>query len=820
VYDYAPNALPDGQATRLTRGSYSLLSNLDGLGRVVSTADSEGVLSETVYDAMQNATFKSYPYDGSKGAVGELMAYDGLGRLLTTTEGYRPANSAATCDGDGVCSVVFNYYGNCTETIVQRTSSDSLGTWRCNNSYGDPKEGRLTAVGDAMGSIWRYAYNTAGKLLTVTAPLAQGNRTYAYDGNQFLRVETTPESGTVTYTPNAIGQVTSRTDARKVASSYQYNDPLSRLTNVNWQTADDVTKWYDEANNLKHVDTQMSGAFDYQYDEVNRVQSLTWTYPGTPQVSYTTSYVYDGMGCLQSMTYPTGTTLTMTCDGLNRVTSVSIKRPGGTTDSIVSNVTYHPSSQPATYDFGNRTSTTITYDDHARVWTLTTQGSSGAQNVAGLTYGYDGASNVVSFDNSAELAASRTMIYDALDRLSSVFAQSQWGTINYSYDELGNLTAKWGDQGSTSYTYDQKNRLASATSGTTNASLTWDSPGRLATSSDGSTYVYDAGGRRIRKNEPTQSTIYHYDARGRVIAETLPDGTKLRDYVYLGNKLVAVDGCISTNAPPCTERQWYHTDALGSVLARTDTNGNVVAQFDYLPWGERWSAAGVVVGAEGDRQYNGRVYDPGTGFHDYGARLYWPQIGRFISSDRHHGDIANPASLNRYSYVHNNPYKYTDPTGHFAFLIPLAVVLVEAAADAALATAALVGIVAVADVAVHSDATLLPDAAWDRKAPKVGPPGQTIDWERYNPKTDELEKSKVDYDEYGRQKTRTDYTDHGRPTKHDDPHHHDTTYGPGKAPTGEQSGPKPGPASGHPQAPPQPQAPQQPQTPQQPSTGG
>ena len=64
------------------------------------------------------------------------------------------------------------------------------------------------------------------------------------------------------------------------------------------------------------------------------------------------------------------------------------------------------------------------------------------------------------------------------------------------------------------------------------------------------------------------------------------------------------------------------------------------------------------------RQYNGRVFDPGTGFHDYGARMYWPQIGRFISPDSYPGDVANPASLNLYSYVHNNPYKYTDPTGH------------------------------------------------------------------------------------------------------------------------------------------------------------
>jgi RHS repeat-associated protein len=118
------------------------------------------------------------------------------------------------------------------------------------------------------------------------------------------------------------------------------------------------------------------------------------------------------------------------------------------------------------------------------------------------------------------------------------------------------------------------------------------------------------------------------------------------------------------------ERQWYHTDTLGSVLARTDVDGNVVAQFDYEPWGERWHAAGLAVGVDGDRQYNGRVYDQGTGFHDYGARLYWPEIGRFISADSYLGDPANPASLNRYSYVHNNPYKYTDPTGHFAFALP------------------------------------------------------------------------------------------------------------------------------------------------------
>jgi hypothetical protein len=44
------------------------------------------------------------------------------------------------------------------------------------------------------------------------------------------------------------------------------------------------------------------------------------------------------------------------------------------------------------------------------------------------------------------------------------------------------------------------------------------------------------------------------------------------------------------------------------------------------------------------------------------ARYYDPVIGRFYSNDPV-GFIGTIDSFNRYSYVGNNPYKYTDPTG-------------------------------------------------------------------------------------------------------------------------------------------------------------
>jgi uncharacterized protein RhaS with RHS repeats len=44
------------------------------------------------------------------------------------------------------------------------------------------------------------------------------------------------------------------------------------------------------------------------------------------------------------------------------------------------------------------------------------------------------------------------------------------------------------------------------------------------------------------------------------------------------------------------------------------------------------------------------------------ARYYDPVIGRFYSNDPV-GFTGEVDTFNRYSYVGNNPYKYTDPNG-------------------------------------------------------------------------------------------------------------------------------------------------------------
>ena len=52
------------------------------------------------------------------------------------------------------------------------------------------------------------------------------------------------------------------------------------------------------------------------------------------------------------------------------------------------------------------------------------------------------------------------------------------------------------------------------------------------------------------------------------------------------------------------------------------------------------------------------------GLYFYHARYYDPTLARFIQPDTIVPDPGDPQSLNRYSYVNNNPVRYTDPSGH------------------------------------------------------------------------------------------------------------------------------------------------------------
>ena len=62
--------------------------------------------------------------------------------------------------------------------------------------------------------------------------------------------------------------------------------------------------------------------------------------------------------------------------------------------------------------------------------------------------------------------------------------------------------------------------------------------------------------------------------------------------------------------------------------------------------------------------YSGEYWDSDTGLQYLRTRWYDPNAARFFSRDTYEGQMSNPLRLNLYSYVENNPLKYTNPSGH------------------------------------------------------------------------------------------------------------------------------------------------------------
>ncbi|MCP4401561.1 MAG: RHS repeat-associated core domain-containing protein [bacterium] len=59
--------------------------------------------------------------------------------------------------------------------------------------------------------------------------------------------------------------------------------------------------------------------------------------------------------------------------------------------------------------------------------------------------------------------------------------------------------------------------------------------------------------------------------------------------------------------------------------------------------------------------FTGRRYDPESGNYYYRARIYSPELGRFLQTD----PLGYVDGLNLYAYVGNNPASWVDPLGLF-----------------------------------------------------------------------------------------------------------------------------------------------------------
>jgi len=172
-------------------------------------------------------------------------------------------------------------------------------------------------------------------------------------------------------------------------------------------------------------------------------------------------------------------------------------------------------------------------------------------------------------------------------------------------------------------------------------------------------YFYDDEGNRIKKVEVgpngNNQTIYYINENFIQIRNS--SGIFNETYYYDENNLIAKK---DSNG----KKYYYHPDHLGSITLITNESGSIVEETFYLPYGE------IVEGGSSRYLFTGKEKDKGTDLYYYGTRYYNPFFKHFIQPDNVLSNVYAPQQLNRYSYVINNPDKYTDPEGewiHIAF---------------------------------------------------------------------------------------------------------------------------------------------------------
>jgi YD repeat-containing protein len=161
--------------------------------------------------------------------------------------------------------------------------------------------------------VRRFSYDSLSRLLTAHNP-ESGTITYSYDADGNLLQKTSPAS-------NQTGSATQ-------TISYCY-DQLHRVIGKAWSAqacplaSPVVTYTYDSGPNAKGKltgVTDQAGTASYSYDVLGRMTGETRVLNG---VSKTLSYSYHLGGSLKSLTYPSGRTVTYTPDSAGRTVSAA-----------------------------------------------------------------------------------------------------------------------------------------------------------------------------------------------------------------------------------------------------------------------------------------------------------------------------------------------------------------------------------------------------------------------------------------------------------------------------------------------------------------
>jgi YD repeat-containing protein len=552
----------NGLATSSEHGA--LGSGIDHVGLSYGTPDANGNSTTSVTDVM--GVNRSYSFSTLLGVVKNI----GI-----TGQPCNGCNATLSYDANGNAASRTDFNGNLTTYTYDL--SRNLETSR---TEGLTTAGAKTTATRIVNTTWNASYRLPASIIeqdtSGAAAVTLRTTSFSYDTTGNLLTQTltdgqTPAiTRTFTYNYDALGHRLSADGARTdIADITHYNyDTHGNLLTVS-NALNQVTSLgsYD-ANGRPGTITDPNGLVTtLSYDTRGRL--ITRSTGGE-----TTSYTYDGVSQLLTVTLPSGAAYTYTYDAAHRLTQIA--------DGLNNKLVYTLDNA------GNRTreqlydNTATLVQTHSRVFNVLSRlvQDIGAVNQT-TAYTYDNDDNIITVTDPLNRLS--TNAYDALNRLNNVTNPDN-GIIQYAYDGLDQLTGVTDPRNLvTNYSRDGLNNLnqtQSPDTGTTHA--TYDAAGNVLTRTDAkgqiASYAYDALNRLTGisyTGAPTLTVSYQYDQGTNGIGHLnqITDSTGITNYGYDQHGRLTGETDQSYGATYTTA---YAYDAQGRLTAITYPSGRTV----------------------------------------------------------------------------------------------------------------------------------------------------------------------------------------------------------------------------------------------------
>ena len=664
----------------------------DKFGRKVRTEtrilNNEKISKRWVYNDQGLITSESNKYVENNYPEWKYFEYDGHNQV---TREVRP-------DGSEI-----NYSYNGLRTVRRELRIGVNGNALLTSIVEKNVIGKVAKLTNDNNKSTSYYYSPLNKLTRIVD--SQGNsiiNTYDSLGRKIRSVE--PNSGVKLYEYDSLGNVRKITDSKSQVISIKY-DLESRKTYQHNSSTNDTDYWvyYSSNNNvpdgyigkLKTTfrNNQYASAKSFKYNRVGKVVELQSIIDSEEYNTKFTYNKYSQLSIIQYPAYDNGSALsvqhTYDQNGIfNAVTSLDL-----------SNIYWKANETNAdgkitSEEFNSgRVHTTKTYDKKTGLLSaIKSSNTSGNGNVQNNYYGFDSMGNLEyredlnsSFGISGQM---ERFTYDSLNRLTG--NQVNGATYEYSYDDIGNIIYKTGVG---VYAYDKSKPHAVAS--VAGRQLQYDNNGNMIKSNKDTIIKYDGYNKvsEISNVDGLKLNFYHNSQNNRykktennngAITTTRyisrfsdvvskQDSKVFRNYIFAGKRLVVI---VRKTPAINHEASYIHTDHLGSISVVTNSAGQIKEKYSYDAFGKRRS----IVNSENQETdnvfsklnvnhgYTGHEHLVTDNFIHMNGRVYDPTLGRFLSADPVL-DITNMQSLNKYSYVSNNPLSAYDPTGYWPLSI-------------------------------------------------------------------------------------------------------------------------------------------------------